>query len=49
MYYICLNRQIEYIEPGIDSYENKKIIKTLKRLQSQAAKLGYQLEELKIA
>lgn len=49
MYYICLERQVEYVEPGIESYENKKKIKTLKILRSQAAKLGYKLEEAKIA
>ena len=49
MYYICSDQQMEYIEPGIEKYEKKKRIKTLKLLRSQAARLGYHLEELKTA
>jgi transposase len=49
MYYICSKRQMEYIEPGIDTYTEKNKIRTINRLRSQAAKLGFQLEEVKVA
>lgn len=49
MYYICLSRQEEYIEPGIEKYENISKIRALKKIRAQAKKLGYKLEPQKAA
>lgn len=49
MYYICLDRQTEYVEPGIETYTQKRKINTIERIRRQALKLGYQLEETKVA
>lgn len=49
MYYICSKRQMEYIEPGIESYTERNKLRSINRLKNQAAKLGYQLKEVKVA
>jgi len=49
MYYICLKRQMEYKEPGMEYYNQKRRIKTIAQLQRQADKLGYKLQEIKVA
>ena len=35
MYYICLKKQIEYKEPGIEAYTQKRKIKTIAQLRRQ--------------
>lgn len=43
LFYICLSRQEEYIEPSAQSHQESIRITQLKRLKRQASKLGFQL------
>lgn len=47
MYYICIKRKEEYIERGVDLYNETQRKRSIARLCHQASKLGYELNKTK--
>lgn len=48
MYYICIKRKEEYLEKGVEKYNESQRKRNLARLCQQASKLGYELNKYKV-